>query len=94
MKNNEFSIEQIKHTGLFNAGDFDEPIFNFFPVPKGGKIANNTFVFFFIKDKQGNVQRYTMKIKTFFLNIKKVILKSKEAGLEILIPCFSGNENL
>ncbi len=77
------SIVRTKFAGLVDSGDFDTPFFQILPVSKGGKIFNNTYVDIYTEDSLGRECRYTVKVKTFFLGIQKVILKSKKENIEI-----------
>ncbi|HRP88672.1 MAG TPA: hypothetical protein PKX92_01400 [Edaphocola sp.] len=80
------SIIRTKFVGLVNSGDFDTPFFVILPVSKGGKIFNNTYVDIYLEDSSGKEHRYTVRVKTFFLRIQKVTLKSKIENIEIDLP--------
>ena len=76
------SIIRTSFAGFFSSGDFETPFFEIVPVSKNGKIFNNTYANIYVKDNFGRQYRFTVKIRTFFLRIQKVILKSKEMNIE------------
>ncbi len=82
-ENKKSSVFKTKFVGFLSSGDFKNTLFQIRPVSKAGKIFNNTYVYIYIQDHLGNKHRYTVNIKTFFLKIKKVILKSEEKNVEI-----------
>lgn len=84
MKN--LSIYQISFPGFFNTGDFETPLFEIVPVAGNGKIFNNTFANVFVEDNSGKQYKYSVEIKTIFLKINKVILKSNQMNLETELP--------
>lgn len=82
-ENKKLSIFKTRFVGFLSSGDFKNTLFQIRPVPKAGNIFNNTYVYIYIQDHLGNEHRYTVNIKTFFLKIRKVILKSEEKNAEI-----------
>lgn len=78
-------IEDTRFTGLFNRGDFGHSKFEIKPVSELGKIKNDTYVHVYTRDDKGEVIRYTVKITTIFLRIHKVVIRSDEKSLEIVL---------
>lgn len=67
-------IINAKFVGFFDRGDFGKQEIVLKPVPVMGNIANDTYIYIYTQ-KANNIVRYTAKIRTVFLFIKKVELK-------------------
>jgi len=67
-------IINTKFVGFFDRGDFGKQRIVIRPVPVMGNIVNDTY-FYVYTQKANNIVRYTAKVSTVFLFIKKVELK-------------------
>ena len=64
-------LQEVKHVGFFNTGDFKTEIgFGF--SSEMGNIINHTYAYVLAKDTDGKTIRFTVKIITVFLFIKTV----------------------
>nr|WP_199083507.1 hypothetical protein [Pedobacter sp. ASV19] len=69
-------IVNTKFVGFFDRGDFGKQKIVIKPVPVMGNIANDTYIYIYTQNAN-NIFRYTAKISTVFLFIKKVELKGE-----------------
>lgn len=70
------SVARVSSTGFLNSGDFKTKRFQISVTSPNGKILNTAYAYIFVKDEFGIETRYTARIKTLFLKIYKVELKS------------------
>jgi hypothetical protein len=70
-------IINTKFVGFFDRGDFGKSRIVIKPVPVMGNIANDTYIYIYTQNAN-NISRYTAKVSTVFLFIKKVELKGHD----------------
>jgi len=71
------NLSRVVSAGLINTGDFPKREFNAF-VPKFGGITLETYVYVYAATPEKREVRFTAKIVTVFLIIKKVEFKGLE----------------
>lgn len=87
LESQELKLKELKFTGLFNNGDFSYDDANPIFIPEMGKFVTSTFVYVFALSQTGQVIRFTVRIRSRFLFIQKVFLRTgKNKDDEIELP--------
>ena len=67
---------KYRFVGLLNCGDFEKKRFVIRPVPRMGNIVNNAYIYVYATKSENTRFRFTAKITSFFLLVRKVEYKA------------------